>query len=159
MFLNNTMRLFDPYPGRPNSVDSGKKMLSSMSPTLVLKNQRPFLAIGCPGGTKIFNAVLQAIVNVIDHQLPLQEAVEAPRIHAGTAGLKVNMESGFPPESVQALLDRGHQIETLPAVAGGMHAILFDTQTTLMQGAACWRADGAAMGFSGGEADAEKRLW
>ncbi len=159
MFFNNTMRLFDPYPGRPNSVEGGKKMLSSMSPTLVCKNQHPFLAIGCPGGTKIFNSVLQAIVNVLDHQLPLQEAVEAPRLHAGTGGMKVSIEKGFPEQSIQALIDRGHEIETLPSVAGGMHAILFEPETGLMEGAACWRADGVAMGFSGGEADAEKRLW
>ena len=66
LLLNNCMGLFDPRPGHANSVAGGKRMLSSMSPTLVTKDDVPFLCIGTPGGTKIFPAVCQAIVNLID---------------------------------------------------------------------------------------------
>jgi len=80
VLLNNTMFLFDPHPGHTLSVAPGTRMTSSMAPTLVLRDGRPALALGLPGGARIFPSVLQAIVNVIDHGMTLQEAVEAPRV-------------------------------------------------------------------------------
>src|SRR5207249_103589 len=67
MLLNNNMWLFDPHPGRANSIAPAKGMLSSMSPTIVQRSGELVMALGTPGGTKIFPAVLQAIVNVVDH--------------------------------------------------------------------------------------------
>ena len=88
MLLNNTMWLFDPHPGRANSIAPGKRMRSSMTPTIVLRDGAPRFALGTPGGTRIFPAVLQAVLNVIDHGMTLQEAVEAPRVwtDGGAAG-------------------------------------------------------------------------
>jgi gamma-glutamyltranspeptidase/glutathione hydrolase len=155
MILNNTMYLFDPHPGHPNSVAPGKRMLSSMSPTVVLKDGKPFMALGTPGGTRIFAAVLQAISNVIDHGMTLQEAVEAPRIW--TQGETLNVETGIAPAVRKALAARGHRIELVAKVAGGMNGILFDHTLGLMHGAACWRADGVPIGLSGGPARADAR--
>src|SRR5882672_9226842 len=67
VLLNNTMFLFDPHPGHTLSVAPGTRMTSSMAPTLVLRDGRPAMALGLPGGARIFPSVLQAIVNVIDH--------------------------------------------------------------------------------------------
>src|SRR5690606_24683190 len=126
MLLNNCMHLMDPNPGRTNSIAPGKRILSSMSPTLVMKDGQPFMAIGTPGGVRIFGTVMQGIMNVIDHGMTLQEAVEAPRLwdrgpvleiergFAGVADLKAELES------------RGHDVETPLKVAGGMNGILID---------------------------------
>jgi gamma-glutamyltranspeptidase/glutathione hydrolase len=152
MLLNNCMHLMDPNPGRTNSIAPGKRILSSMSPTIVLKDGKPFMAIGTPGGVRIFGSVMQAIINVIDHGMMLQEAVEAPRLW--DRGPTLELETGFAdlPELRAELERRGHAIATPLKVAGGMNGILVDPDTGLLHGAACWRADGAPMGFSGGDA-------
>lgn len=150
LFLNNTMALFDPHPGRPNSVGPGRRMTSSMCPTIITQDGRPFLALGTPGGVRIFPSVLQAIVNVIDHGMTLQEAVEAPRIW--TQGQELELESGVPEAVRQALRERSHPVAVVSTVAGGMNGILFDAAHGLMHGAACWRADGAPVALSGGPA-------
>ncbi|MBI4497276.1 MAG: gamma-glutamyltransferase [Chloroflexi bacterium] len=152
MVLNNTMYLFDPHPGQPNSIAPGKRMLSSMSPTIVLKDGRPLMALGTPGGTRIFAAVLQAIVNVIDHGMTLQEAVEAPRVWNDTRSALL-VEPGIAPGVRAELEGMGHRVEVVPKVAGGMNGICMD-EAGLLHGAACWRADGAPVGLSGGDARA-----
>ena len=103
ILLNDCMALFDPRPGRANSVAPGKRMLSSMSPTILLRRGEPYLCIGTPGGLRIFPNVAQALVNIIDFKMSIQEAVEAPRIWTmgidGTPGEKLHIESVFPEES------------------------------------------------------------
>ncbi len=153
MLLNNCMRLFDPRPGLPNSVGKGKRMLSSMTPTMVFKDGKPFLAVGAPGGTRIIAAVLQLIVNVIDHGMSLQEAVEAPRIHTGTENEGLLMERGFPAETLAALAGMGHAVQPVDIVGGGMQAVLF--RDGLLEGSSCWRSDGVALGLSGGRTSIE----
>lgn len=153
--LNNCMHLMDPTPGRTNSIAPGKRILSSMSPTLVMKDGKPFMAIGTPGGVRIFGTVMQGIMNVIDHGMTLQQAVEAPRIW--DRGPVLEIERGFPnlAELQSALEAKGHEVLQVYRVAGGMNGILIDPDSGIMQGAACWRADGAPMGFSGGQATME----
>jgi len=148
--LNNTMYIFDPHPKRANSIAPGKRMLSSMSPTIVFRGRRPFMALGAPGGTRIFAAVLQAIVNVIDHGMTLQEAVEAPRVW--TQGQALEVEPGITPAVHHELTVRGHDVQVVPKIAGGMNGIMFDYAAGRIHGAACWRADGAPAGLSGGQA-------
>jgi gamma-glutamyltranspeptidase/glutathione hydrolase len=152
MLLNNTMRLLDPTPGRTNSIAPGKRILSSMSPTIVLKEGKPVLALGTPGGHRIFAAVLQGIINVIDHGMSPQEAVEAPRVW--TMGPVLEIEDTFPnlTEIVTGLERRGHKVAVVPKIAGGMGAIAIDPETGIMTGASCWRADGSPAGLSGGGA-------
>ena len=147
IILNNTMALFDPHPGTPASVAPGKRVTSSMAPTIVLRDGRPAWALGLPGGVRIFTSVLQAVVNLIDHRMPLQEAVEAPRIWS--QGQELEMEQGIPAAVRDALAARGHRVVAVPAVAGGMNAVAFAADGTL-EGAACWRADGTPIGVSGG---------
>jgi len=80
ILLNNTQAMFDPHPGQPNSIAANKRVVSSMAPTIVSREGRALLGIGTPGGVRIFGAVMQAILNVVDHAMTLQEAVEAPRV-------------------------------------------------------------------------------
>ncbi len=153
MLLNNNMYIFDPHPGTANSIAPGKRMLSSMSPTVVLEDGRPLFALGTPGGTRIFASVLQAIVNVIDHGMSLQEAVEAPRVW--TQGQQVEVEEGVSANTREALAAKGHDVSVVARVAGGMNGVIFDHAAGLIHGAACWRADGAPVGISGGPARAD----
>lgn len=155
MLLNDTMHLMDPHPGGPNSIAPGKRILSSMSPVIVMKDQKPFLALGSVGGLKIFGSVWQAILNVVHHGMDLQQALEAPRIWDRGAGLE--MEHGFDnfKNLVKQLEERGHKITKVFKSGGGMNGLMYDQETGLIQGAACWRADGAPMGYSGGEAVVE----
>jgi gamma-glutamyltranspeptidase/glutathione hydrolase len=152
MLLNNCLRLMDPVPERTNSIAPGKRILSSMSPTLILREGKPWLAIGTPGGHRIFAAVLQGIVNLIDHGMTVQEAVEAPRVW--TMGPVLELEDTFEnlPELVSGLERRGHTVQVVPKIAGGMSAIQVDPETGLLHGGSCWRADGAPVGLSGGGA-------
>ena len=147
IILNNTMALFDPHPGTPASVAPGKRVTSSMAPTIVLRDGRPAWALGLPGGVRIFTSVLQAVVNLIDHGMPLQEAVEAPRIWS--QGQELEMEQDISAAVRDAVAARGHRVVAVPAVAGGMNAVAFAADGTL-EGAACWRADGTPIGVSGG---------
>ena len=150
MLLNNTMNIFDPHPGNANSIAPGKRMVSSMSPTIVMKDGKPFMALGTPGATRIFPSVLQAIVNVIDHGMTLQEAVEAPRIW--TQGQALEVEPGISDGVREELSKLGHDVQVAPRVAGGMNGVMFDHANGVIRGAACFRADGVPAGFSGGAA-------
>jgi gamma-glutamyltranspeptidase/glutathione hydrolase len=87
------------------------------------------------------------VVNLIDHRMTLQEAVEAPRIWS--QGQELEMEEGIAREIRDAVAARGHRVVPVRAVAGGMNAIAFEADGTLV-GAACWRADGTPIGVSGG---------
>jgi gamma-glutamyltranspeptidase/glutathione hydrolase len=162
MLLNDCMELMDPVPGRTNSIAPGKRILSSMSPVIIAKDGEPFMTLGNPGGLKIFGSVAQAIVNVIDHEMPLQVAFEAPRMW--DRGVTLELENGFPGfDALRTELERrGHVVEPQFKVAGGMNGILRHPDG-MLEGAACWRADGAPMGYSGGDAvmeeDAGKAMW
>jgi len=156
MLLNNCMGLFDPHPGRSNSVAGGKRMLSSMAPVILFRDGEPFGCLGTPGGARIFAAVCQAIVNIVDFGMTIQQAVEAPRIWTmgiqGTPGEMLHIEPAFPEETLDGLRARRHEVMVMPKIAGGMNGILVDPVTGLMRGGACWRADGTPMGVSGGPA-------
>jgi gamma-glutamyltranspeptidase/glutathione hydrolase len=149
MLLDNHMSLMDPVPGNVNSIAPGKRVLSSMAPTIVLREGRPFVALGTPGGKRIFGAVAQALLNVIDHRMTLQEAVEAPRVW--TEGAQLELESVFPDVHAlrRALEALGHRVSIVEKVAGGMNGVLVD-DAGMLHGAACWRADGVPIGISGG---------
>lgn len=155
MIPNNYMHVFDPNPGRASSVAPGKRVTSSMSPVIVLKDGKPAWALGLPGGLRIFPSVMQALSNLIDHGMTVQEAVEAPRIW--TQGHQLEIERGFPPTVFEALRARGHAVASVGNVAGGMSAIRFG-EDGLLEGAACWRADGTPIGLGGGLARAGVRF-
>ncbi len=122
MIPNNYMMNFDPHPGRALSVAPGKRVPTSMAPMIVTRDGRPAFALGLPGALRIFPSAFQAIVNVIDHDMTLQEAVEAPRLF--TEGHVVELEKGYG-GAVEALEAMGHEVAIVPHVAGGMNAVGF----------------------------------
>jgi gamma-glutamyltranspeptidase/glutathione hydrolase len=155
MIPNDYMSNFDPRPGSPLSIAPGKRVTTSMSPMMALRDGKVVFALGLPGGRKIFPSAWQALINLIDHGMALQEAVEAPRIW--TEGVVLEVEHGFPETVRQGLRERGHTLQIMPTVAGGMNAIQFHDDGS-MTGAACWRADGAAVALGGGLARAGVRF-
>jgi gamma-glutamyltranspeptidase/glutathione hydrolase len=144
---NNYMNLYDPRPGHALSLAPGKRVTTSMSPMMALRDGKLAYALGLPGGKRIFPSALQALLNLIDHGMSLQEAVEAPRVW--TEGNALEVERAIP-EAVRAeLRSIGHEVVAMPTVAGGMNAIQFHDDGRLT-GAACWRADGTPIGLAGG---------
>jgi len=155
MIANNYMHNFDPHPGRALSVAPGKRVFSSMAPMMVSDGSRILHALGLPGALRIFPSAFQAIVNLIDHGMEAQDAVEAPRVW--TEGGQLEMEPAYPDSIATELASRGHTIARVSRIAGGMNAISFASDGT-MTGAACWRADGTPVGISGGLARAGVRF-
>jgi gamma-glutamyltranspeptidase/glutathione hydrolase len=156
MIPNNYIATFDPRPGKALSIAPGKRVTTSMAPMIVLRGGKPAYALGMPGGLRIFGCVMQGMLNLVDHGMSLQEAVEAPRLW--TQGDAVEMEPAFGDAVRTALAARGHEVARMPHVGGGMGAIAFHPDGT-MEGAACWRADGTAIGVGGGLAREGVRFW
>jgi gamma-glutamyltranspeptidase / glutathione hydrolase len=129
-FLNDEMDDFTAKPGVPNlfglvqgkanAIAPGKRPLSSMTPTLVLKDGKPVLIVGTPGGSRIITTVLEVIVNVIDHGMTLQEAVDAPRIHQQWLPDTVAGEPyAFSADTAQALTKMGYKVVDLEPWGAG----------------------------------------
>lgn len=155
--LNNEMDDFSVKPGAPNmfgllggaanAVEPGKRPLSSMTPTIIAKDNKPFLVVGSPGGSRIITTVLQVVLNVIDHGMDVQEAVDAPRFHHQWYPDEIRIErQGFPKDVVQALEARGHKV-LVQGDMGDVHAILVDPKTGLRFGASDPRNDGRTVGY------------
>ncbi|MCP5156253.1 MAG: gamma-glutamyltransferase [Ectothiorhodospiraceae bacterium] len=156
MIANNYMFNFDPHPGLALSIEPGKRVFTSMAPMMVrAPNGRLRYALGLPGGLRIFPSAMQALVNLLDHGMTVQEAVEAPRIW--TEGGDLEVESAFSDALVSDLERRGHIVQRVRRIAGGMSAVAFGDDGTLT-GAACWRADGTPVGIAGGLARAGVRF-
>jgi gamma-glutamyltranspeptidase/glutathione hydrolase len=144
-FLNNEMDDFTSKPGVPNgfglvqgaanAVGPGKRPLSSMSPTIVLKDGKPFIVTGSPGGSTIITTVLQTIINVIDFDMNMQQAVNAPRFHHQWLPDTVVVEPGYLDDATRAKLEAmGYHFQPIAAI-GADEAILIDRKTGVIEGA------------------------
>ncbi|HLH76772.1 MAG TPA: gamma-glutamyltransferase [Candidatus Binataceae bacterium] len=109
VLLNDAMAWFDPLPNRINSIASGKRPLWAGSPVLARRDNRPWLALGAPGGRRIISAVLQVLLNLIDYQRGPQDAVAAPRIHA--EGATLELDSRLHAQAAAHLRALGHQVQ------------------------------------------------
>jgi gamma-glutamyltranspeptidase/glutathione hydrolase len=102
--------LFGAVGGKANAIEPGKRMLSSMAPTIVLKNNKPFLVVGTPGGTTIPTSVFQTIVNIIDFKMSTDDAVNQPKFHHQWLPDEVFVEKKFSPQTWQQLQKMGYKI-------------------------------------------------
>ena len=124
VLLNNELDDFAAAPGVPNAFGlvgyeanepgPNKRPLSSMTPTIVLRNGKPVIVTGSPGGSRIITAVLQVLLNVIDYRMTLAEAVQAPRIHHQWLPDETMVEGGVSPALIKALQARGHNVKVWP---------------------------------------------
>jgi len=154
--LNNEMHDFNVQPGvtnetgligtPPNLVAPGKRMLSSMSPTLVVRDGRPRLIVGSPGGRTIINTVLQVTLNVIGHDMPIQQAVDAARVHHQWMPDRLTLEQKIPDSTAEALQERSHTIARRRS-QGDAHAILIDVDSGAYRPGIDRRIRGAAFGY------------
>jgi gamma-glutamyltranspeptidase/glutathione hydrolase len=120
ILLNNELDDFSAKPGAPNAygliggaanaVEPSKRPLSSMSPTIVLKDGKTFLVTGSPGGSRIITTTLQVIMNVIDHDMNVAEATYAPRIHHQWLPDELRVEQGLSPDTIRLLGEMGHHV-------------------------------------------------
>src|SRR5438128_434293 len=159
VLLNNEMDDFTSKPGVPNAygllqsennaIAPRKRPLSSMTPTLVLKDGRHWFAIGSPGGPTIINTVLQVTLNVVDHGMNLEEAIAQPRLHHQWLPDQVEYEPhGLPADVLEALRRRGHRFAPEPRYLGDAEGVMTDPRTGDLLGAADPRSpDALAAGY------------
>ncbi|MDG1754865.1 MAG: gamma-glutamyltransferase [Rhodothermales bacterium] len=156
--LNNEMGDFNPMPGvtdrdghigtKPNLVEPGKRMISSMTPTIVAKDGRPVMAIGSPGGRTIINTSLQVVLNVIDHNMNIARAIEAPRIHHQWLPDRTAFERGYISADTQRMYEMlGHTVYFRTGQGSAM-GIWIDWETGIKYGSADSRSyNGRASGY------------
>ena len=159
LLLNNGIRLgsTSPYPTDVNYVGAGKIPILNNSPVVVLKDGKPAFVFGSPGGETIGQTEFQMLVNLIDFDLPVQQAIEAPRFvvdarpnfYKPGAAMRVQIESRVSPETTAALKAMGHDVQVLPGWGslGHMQAIRFDPKTGTMMAGGDPRRTAYAMGY------------
>lgn len=156
-FLNNEMDDFSAKPGAPNmfgalggkanSIEPNKRMLSAMSPTIVEKDGKTLMVVGSPGGTTIITSVFQVILNVLEHGMGMQEAVNAKRVHSQWMPDYIIPENNaFSKDDSLALIKMGHAITPRPTI-GRVDAILVRPDGKLEAGADGLRGDDKADGY------------
>ena len=154
--LNNEMDDFTSKPGVPNlfgliqgeanAIAPGKRPLSSMTPTIVLRDNKPWFAIGGPGGPRIINAVLQVLVNVVDFDMNLQQAIDLPRIHhQWRPDILYFEEQGVSEDTRQALKARGHRLG-LKKISN-IQGVMIEPASGMRLGGSDPRGDGRAVGY------------
>jgi gamma-glutamyltranspeptidase/glutathione hydrolase len=150
VLLNNALNLFDPQPGRPNSIAPGKRPLSNMAHTVVRRGGRNYLAVGAPGGRRIIGTVQQVLLNVLDFGLGIQAACSGPFIDC--AGPEMLVSAQIAPETRAELERRGHRFVVVepsfaPAPFASPTGLLLDPASGLVHGGADPWALGVAAGY------------
>jgi gamma-glutamyltranspeptidase/glutathione hydrolase len=154
--LNNEMDDFSVKPGAPNmyglvggqanAIAPGKRMLSSMTPSIVERGGKLYLVVGTPGGSTIITSVFQTVLNVLEHDMGMQQAVSAKRFHHQWLPDQITAEEGaFSPATTAALEAKGHKVVFIPAI-GRVDAILVRKKRRL-EGGADPRGDDTAAGY------------
>ncbi len=143
-----TPNLFGLVQGERNKVEPGKRPLSSMTPTIVMrKDGSPWFAVGARGGPRIISAVLQTVINVIDHGMDIQQAIAAPRVHHQWLPDELMFESnGLSADTIKILTGYGHKFAPRPMNLASATGIMIDENGTKI-GAIDPRSDGAAIGY------------
>ncbi len=156
--LNNEMDDFSAKPGVPNiygaignianEIQPNKRMLSSMTPTIVVKDGKPFMVIGTPGGTTIITTVMQVICNVIDFGMNIQEAIDAPRIHhQWSPDVTYYEKRGLSFDTVEKLEAMGQKLQQRSGTSGLAEGIIIDNKKGFFYGASDSRGYGEAVGY------------
>jgi gamma-glutamyltranspeptidase/glutathione hydrolase len=166
ILLNDEMDDFSSKPGAPNAygllgndanaIAPGKRMLSCMTPTIIMKDGAVHLVTGSPGGSRIITTVLQLILNVLDHDMNVADATNAVRIHHQWMPDTIRMERyGISNDVIQALQARGHQVEFVQNL-GDAQGIVIDPESGIRLGASDPRHSGLAAGYGTGENGEQK---
>jgi gamma-glutamyltranspeptidase/glutathione hydrolase len=147
--LNNEMQNFHNDPKHPNSLQPHKRVVTSLVPTIIAKDGRPMYVIGTPGGDLIISTIAQVIVNLIDFEMPLREAICAPRMFSIFTQRELEIEGGRGEKSYRLLGTLGHDVkryEGIRAYFGAVQSIMFDARSNKLIGCSDPRRSGAAVG-------------
>jgi gamma-glutamyltranspeptidase / glutathione hydrolase len=147
--MNNEMQNFDVHPSYPNGLSPGKRVVTSLVPTVLTKGGKAVLVTGTPGGDLIISTVLQVLVNMIDHGNTLWEAVDAPRLFSIHLQDELEMEGRFDPETEMLLRQLGHVVKVDPpyqSYFGAVQSVYRDVRTGTLTGVSDVRRSGAAVG-------------
>src|SRR5215813_7819834 len=161
--LNNEMDDFAAKPGSPNlygliqgeanAVAARKRPLSAMSPTIVMKDGKLWFAVGSPGGPTIINTVTQVIINIIDHGMDIQQAIDWPRVHHQWMPDEIKYEPfGVAPDTLKRLEEMGHKFSDTPDSDGGRYmgdveGVMIEDKTDIRLGGSDPRRDGRSIGY------------
>ncbi|MFN0088523.1 MAG: gamma-glutamyltransferase [Blastocatellia bacterium] len=156
--LNNEMDDFAPKPGaanlygliqgEANAVAARKRPLSSMTPTIVLKNGELWFAVGSPGGPTIINTVMQVLINIIDHGMNIQQAIEWPRVHHQWMPDAITYEPyGLSADVTKRLIEMGHILTDRPRYMGDAEGVMIEDKTGIRLGGSDPRLDGRSVGY------------
>ncbi len=154
--LNNEMDDFAAKPCEPNmfglvqgegnAIQPGKRPLSSMTPTIVLRDGKLFAVLGAPGGSRIPTAVLEVFLNIVDFKMNAQDAVDYPRFHHQWKPDKLSLDHNFSPDTVALLRAKGHDVDYAAGTVGArVEAIVIDGGW--LQGGSDGRGNGKAVGY------------
>jgi gamma-glutamyltranspeptidase/glutathione hydrolase len=140
--------MFGLIQGEKNAIEGGKRPLSSMDPTIVLRKDGTFwFGLGARGGPRIISAVLQSIINVIDHDMDIQRAIDSPRVHHQWLPDELLFEPfGMSPDTQAVLSGMGHKFAAKPEVVAAATGVMIDDKGTRL-GAVDSRSDGLAVGY------------
>jgi len=142
-----TANMFGLVQGENNAIAPGKRPLSSMTPTIVVKDGKLFMTAGAPGGSRISTAVLQVILNVLDFGMNVQDAIDAPRVHHQWQPDKLSLERGISPDTVALLKSRGYDVDYAPGVVLAQVAAIVSDGGWLQGGSDGRSAMGKAAGY------------
>ena len=155
--LNNEMDDFSAKPGvanmfglvqgARNAIAPGKRPLSSMTPTILLKDGQLFMTVGAPGGSRIATAVLQVILNVVDFGMNIQDAIDAPRVHHQWMPDRLSLERAISPDTVDLLKSRGYDVDYNASVVLAQTAAIVSDGGWLQGGSDGRSAAGKAAGY------------
>ncbi|MGA9813459.1 MAG: gamma-glutamyltransferase [Terriglobales bacterium] len=138
--------MFGLIQGPANAIGPGKRPLSAMAPTIVLKDGKLFLVLGSPGGPRIITTVANILMGVVDYGMNIQEAVNAPRFHHQWLPDVTRVESGFSPDTIKQLEGMGHRVEARDSWSDG-ECVMVDPKRGERLGASDPRNNGRAIGF------------
>ena len=153
--LNNEMDDFSVKPGVPNmygavgadanAIAPGKRMLSSMAPTIVLQNNKPYIVVGTPGGTTIPTSVFQTLINILEFDMTVDDAVNRPKFHHQWLPDEIMIENGFPDDVRDKLQQLGYKIREVPQI--GRTEVIFISQDGKIEAVGDKRGDDHAAGY------------
>jgi gamma-glutamyltranspeptidase/glutathione hydrolase len=148
IILNNEMKNFGTRG--PNAIAPGKRMRTTIAPSILIKDGRTFATLGTPGAARIVSTMTLLVSNLVDFKMGIQDAIEAPRFYARDTEADLQVEARMPAATIEALVKMGYSVKTLgeyDLFFGGAQGIVIDPKTRMRIGGADPRRDGAVVGY------------
>ncbi|EHJ08035.1 gamma-glutamyltransferase [Staphylococcus simiae] len=146
LLLNTTIDGFDIVPGGINEIEPCKRPLSNMAPTIITKDSKPILTVGSPGAISIITSIVQTLINVLEFDMTIDQAIDEPRIYSSHPN-RIEWEPQFSQRTILALIAKGHAMEKQPdTYIGDVHGLQIDPETSAVMGGADDTREGTIIG-------------